>query len=240
LRYALILYDQRHGYRGPIATLKNEGGSWQAGLTRLQQEKGVPLFDAQQLAVVQSVDAKAAKIGLMNGDRSAIPLANLTWARRVLGNGIGAAVTAANQVLNVGDVVLVEPANAAKTEYKLLQIPEVNGAMVVMDPHTGKVLALSGGYSYGGSEFNRATQAKRQPGSVFKPLVYMTALENGFSPNSIVVDGPVELSQGPSLPMWKPKNYENDFMGPMPFRVGLEKSRNLMTVRIAEMVGIKR
>ena len=109
-----------------------------------------------------------------------------------------------------------------------------------MEPHTGKVLAMSGGYSYGGSEFNRATQARRQPGSAFKPFVYMTALENGFSPNSIVVDGPVELPQGPGLPMWKPKNYESDFLGPTTFRIGLEKSRNLMTVRIAQMVGIKR
>lgn len=241
LRYALMLYDQRHGYRGPIAKLQSDGTSVQSALARIQQEKAVPLFDAQQLAVVQRVDAKAAQIALMNGDRGSIALADMSWARRKLATGlIGPAVTAASQAVDVGDVILVEPLANDSANYRLLQIPEVNGAMVVMDPHTGKVLAMSGGYSYGGSEFNRATQAKRQPGSVFKPLVYMTALENGFSPNSIIVDGPVELSQGPGLPMWKPKNYENDFLGPSTFRTGLEKSRNLMTVRIAEMIGIKR
>ena len=241
LRFALMQYDQRHGYRGPIAKFENDGKSIQAGLTKIQLDKNIPIFDTQALAVVQNVNAAQAQIVAMNGDRGVITLDQLSWARRQFPTGgLGPAVTAANQVLNVGDVILVEPMDAGKSAYRLLQIPEVNGAMVVMDPHTGKVLALSGGYSYSGSEFNRATQAKRQPGSAFKPFVYMTALENGFSPNSIVVDGPVELPQGPGLPMWKPKNYESDFLGPTTFRIGLEKSRNLMTVRIAQLVGIKR
>lgn len=241
LRAALLMYDQRHGYRGPVTTLKNDGNSWQAGLERVRQEKAVPLFDAQQLAVVLAVNAKEAHIGIMNGERGVIAFADMSWARhKFVTGGLGPEVTAANQIVEVGDVILVEPVESGKIAYKLLQIPEVNGALVVMDPHTGKVLAMSGGYSYGGSEFNRATQARRQPGSAFKPFVYMTALENGFSPNSIVVDGPVELPQGPGLPMWRPKNFENDYLGPMPFRIGLEKSRNLMTVRIAQMVGIHR
>lgn len=241
LRHALMLYDQRHGYRGAIATLKNDMGAWQAGLERVRQDKGIPIFDTQQLAVVKSATPKLAELGLMDGKRGTIVLDQVTWARKKLSTSlVGPAVTAVNQVLSVGDVVLVEPVGESKTAFKLIQIPEVNGALVAMDPHTGKVLALSGGYSYSGSEFNRATQAKRQPGSAFKPFVYLTALENGFSPTSVVLDAPVSLSQGPGLPMWTPKNYEGDFMGPTTFRIGLEKSRNLMTVRIAQMIGLKR
>jgi penicillin-binding protein 1A len=231
LRYALMLYDQRHGYRGPIGKL-GDMGQWQAGLEKIRQDKGVPLFDSQQLAVVRSVTPKLAELGLMDGGRGTLVSEQISWAR--------AGVSAVDQIVHVGDVILVEPVGDSKTAMKLIQIPAVNGAMVVMDPHTGKVLALSGGYSYGGSEFNRATQAKRQPGSAFKPFVYLTALENGFSPTSVVVDGPISLSQGPGLPMWSPKNYEGDFMGPTTFRIGLEKSRNLMTVRIAQMIGLKR
>lgn len=241
LRYALTLYDQRHGYRGPIATLKNEMGQWQAGLERVRQDKAVPIFDNQQLAVVKSATPKLAELGLMDGGRGTLVLDQVTWARKKLSTSlVGPAVTGVNQVVQVGDVVLVEPVGDSKTAMKLIQIPEVNGALVAMDPHTGKVLALSGGYSYGGSEFNRATQAKRQPGSAFKPFVYLTALENGFSPVSVVLDAPVSLPQGPGLPMWTPKNYEGDFLGPTTFRIGLEKSRNLMTVRIAQMIGLKR
>lgn len=226
LRHALMLYDQRHGYRGPIATLKNDMTGWAGGLERVQQEKEIALFDQQQLAIVMKVGAKQLDIGLMDGSRGTIPAAEWSWA--------------VSPKFTAGDVLLVEPVVNAKNTYKLLQIPQVNGAMVVMDPQTGKVLALSGGYSYSKSEFNRATQAKRQPGSAFKPFVYLTALENGFSPTSVIVDGPVELPQGPGLPMWRPKNYEGTFLGPTTLRIGLEKSRNLMTVRIAQMIGIKR
>lgn len=241
LRYALMLYDERHGYRGPIATLKNDMADWQAGLERVRADRAVPLFDAQQLAVVKTVTPKLAELGLMDGGRGTLVLEQVKWARKKLSTtAVGPAIKAVNEVLSVGDVVLVEPVGDSKTAMKLIQVPEVNGALVAMDPHTGKVLALSGGYSYGGSEFNRATQAKRQPGSAFKPFVYMTALENGFSPTSIVLDAPVELPQGPGLPMWKPKNYEGNFLGPTTFRMGLEKSRNLMTVRIAQMIGLKR
>ena len=229
LRHALMMYDQRHGYRGPIATLASGETSWQAALEKVRQEKGISLFDNQQLAVVQRATPRV-EIGLMNGDHGVIPPEQMSWARTSF---------------NVGDVILTEPAVDAKGVetkgfYKLLQIPAVNGAMVVMDPHTGKVLAMSGGYTYAGSEFNRATQAKRQPGSSFKPFVYLTALESGFSPTSVIVDGPVSLSQGPGLPMWSPKNYEGDYLGPVTFRTALEHSRNAVTVKIASMIGIKR
>lgn len=225
LRHALMLYDQRHGYRGPVASLKNDMSDWPASLARIQQEKNISLFDDQQLAVVRRVDGKKLTIGLMDGKEGVIEPSGSSWAYATK--------------FAAGDVILAEPTDDKKS-YKLIQVPAVNGAMIVMDPNTGKVLALSGGYAYAGSEFNRATQAKRQPGSSFKPFVYLTALENGFSPTSIVMDGPVSLPQGPGLPMWTPKNYEGTYLGPTTFRNGLEKSRNAMTVRIAQMIGIKR
>jgi penicillin-binding protein 1A len=224
LRHALMSYDQRHGYRGPIATLKNEEGAWAAALERVRAEKNITLYDNQNLAVVDRVSPKV-DIVLMNGDRGSIPAAGMEWAK---------------PSFTIGDVVLVEPLANEKSNFRLLQIPQVNGALVVMDPHSGKVLAMSGGYAYSRSEFNRATQARRQPGSSFKPFVYLTALESGFSPTSVILDGPISLPQGPGLPMWTPKNYEGDYMGPITFRAALEKSRNAVTVRIASMIGMKR
>jgi penicillin-binding protein 1A len=225
LRHALMLYDQRHGYRGPVASLKNDMNDWEASLARIQQEKTITLYDEQQLAVITAVNGKTLSIGLMNGEDGAVEASGYSWVL--------------SPRWAVGDVILVEPTDDKKS-WKIFQVPAVNGAMIVMDPKTGKVLALSGGYAYAGSEFNRATQAKRQPGSSFKPFVYLTALENGFSPTSIIIDGPVSLPQGPGLPMWTPKNYEGSYLGPTTFRNGLEKSRNAMTVRIAQMIGIKR
>ncbi|MEX2296829.1 MAG: penicillin-binding protein 1A [Dongiaceae bacterium] len=122
--------------------------------------------------------------------------------------------------------------------YALRQVPEVSGAIVAMDPHTGRVLALSGGWSYQTSEFNRATQALRQPGSAFKPFVYLAALENGYTPSTIILDAPIVIDQGPGLPLWKPENYSQQFYGPSTMRLGIEKSRNLMTVRLAQAVGM--
>ncbi len=225
LRQALMMYDQRHGYRGAIATLKNDEGDWAKALERVREERTITLYESQTLAAVERISPKLDLV-LLDGKHGTITAEGMAWA--------GAPKFA------VGDVLLVEPTNDAKGSYRLLQIPQVNGAMVVMDPHTGKVLAMSGGYAYGKSEFNRATQAKRQPGSAFKPLVYLTALENGFSPTSVIVDGPISLPQGPGLPMWEPKNYEGDYMGPVTFRTALEHSRNAVTVRIAQMIGIKR
>lgn len=226
LRYALMLYDQRHGYRGPIATLKNDPGEWPEALAKLHQEKVITLYDDQQLGAIRAITARKLSVELMDGRNVSIEPKDYAWA--------------GSPKFTVGDVILTEPVEKGKAAYKLIQIPAVNGALVVMDVHSGKVMALSGGYAYAGSEFNRATQAKRQPGSAFKPFAYLTALENGFSPTSIIMDGPVSLPQGPGLPMWTPKNYEGDYLGPTTFRIGLEKSRNLMTVRIAQMVGLKR
>jgi penicillin-binding protein 1A len=131
-----------------------------------------------------------------------------------------------------------EPARPAF--YALRQVPEVSGAIIAMDPHTGRVLAMSGGWSFATSEFNRATQALRQPGSAFKPFVYMTALENGYTPATIILDAPIVIDQGPGLPLWKPENYSQQFYGPSTMRLGIEKSRNLMTVRLAQAVGMEK
>ena len=161
-----------------------------------------------------------------------MPLDGVKWAKTG-----GKAVTKVSQVLNPGDVVYVEPAKLAG-QYRLHQIPEVSGAMVVEDPWTGRVLAMVGGFSYDQSQFNRATQALRQPGSSFKPIVYAAALDNGYTPSSLVLDAPIEIDQGPGLGVWKPENYENDFYGPSTLRFGIEHSRNVMTVRLAQDIGM--
>ncbi len=147
----------------------------------------------------------------------------------------------------VGDVVVVEAVTAdaadpaaAASDFALRQIPNVDGALVALDPHTGRVLALAGGFSYARSEFNRATQAMRQTGSAFKPFVYLTALENDYVPSQLILDAPIAISQGPGLPLWRPTNYTNKFYGPTTMRRGLELSRNLMTVRLAQAVGIQK
>ena len=146
--------------------------------------------------------------------------------------------------MKVGDVVLVEAVlgddGAPTGHYALRQRPAVEGAVVALDPHTGRVLAMTGGFSFRQSQFNRATQALRQPGSAFKPFVYLAALEAGYTPASIVLDAPITVDQGPGLPPWKPENYSQRFYGPSTLRLGLEKSRNLMTVRLALDIGMPR
>ena len=137
-------------------------------------------------------------------------------------------------------IVLSKKIGGYDSKYEIDQIPQVNGAIVALDPRNGRVLAMSGGYDFDGSEFNRATQAKRQPGSAFKPFVYLAALENGYLPNTKILDAPLVIDQGPGLDKWKPKNYSGTFYGPSTLRVGLEKSRNVMTVRLANQIGMKK
>lgn len=242
LQDALIAYDRRHGWRGPVTHFPSTG-AWEEQLAAYLKEKPAPLVQEQKLAVVLKVDGKGADIGFQGeaeAVRAKIPFEGMKWAwQKSIGNP-----RKPSDVVKKGDVVVVSPAldkDGKPTEdFALGQIPDVNGAMVAMDPHTGRVLAMSGGYSSIGTEFNRATQAKRQPGSSFKPFIYLAAMERGFTPSTIVVDEPVELSQGPGLPLWRPKNYGGEFLGPATLRVGLEKSRNVMTVRLALMLGIDR
>ncbi len=248
LRHALVEYDRRHGYRGPLASIDNFD-NWRQKLRNIAQK--TPLFDQQTLAVVTKVTANNVDILTMDSTEGFIPLAELKWARRYISSQrMGPVIKKASDVLYRGDIILVEPVRegdkdanntdkSIKTSYRLLQIPAVNGAFVAMDPHTGKVLAMSGGYSALDSEFNRATQAKRQPGSAFKPFVYLAGLERGFTPATLIMDAPISIPQGPGKPNWTPQNYSGDFLGNVTMRMGLEKSRNVMTVHLASMLGIQ-
>lgn len=240
LRRALVAYDRRHGYRGPLMRL-GSAQNWEVALPKATQGLEIPLYDGQQLAIVVSVEAKKAVIGLPSGEKGTLALSDMAWAREARPNKRrGPAIKAVGDVLNPGDIIIVQPLEDTEGGYGLHQIPEVNGALVAMEPYTGKVVAMSGGYSYINTEFNRATQARRQPGSAFKPLVYLAALENGYTPSTVIVDEPIEVSQGPGKPLWRPKNYGGRFLGPTTLRVGLEKSRNTMTVRLAQYLGLGR
>lgn len=239
-------YDKRHGYRGALATLDLNGG-YKEELAKLYVQPGGGRN--WKKAIVLSSNKNSAKIETLDGEKGEIPLALLSWAKpRLQKQAVGYEPKSVVDVLQVGDVILVEPADSKVIEakklnsdaYELRQIPDVEGGMIVMDPHTGKVLATVGGFDFKKSQFNRATQAKRQTGSVFKPIVYLTALENGYAPNDLILDAPFVLDQGPGLPKWKPVNYSKKFYGLMPLRQGLEKSRNLMTVRLARDVGMSK
>lgn len=237
-------YDLRHGWRGPVASIELNK-DYQEAFAKVEMPKGAD--DTWEKALVLSADSGQAVIETEDKDKGVIPLALLSWARKPLKKqDVTASPKSAADVLKAGDVVFVEKAdtklikakNLAGNSYELRQVPNVEGAMIVMDPHTGKVLASVGGYSFDKSQFNRSTQARRQTGSAFKPFVYLTALENGYSPTDLILDAPFVLDQGAGLPKWKPENYSKKFYGLMTLREGIEKSRNLMTVRLAQDVGM--
>ena len=244
LRNGLIAYDRRHGWRGPVTKIDVKTDDWPAALEAVQRPKAA--LAPWQLAVVLRLDAQGAALGLAGGGQGNLPMSELTWARPPLdGQKVGAAPQRPRDVLAPGDVVMVEPVSkTAKGEaypegtYGLRQIPAINGAIVALDPHTGRVLAMTGGFSFKASVFNRATQAARQPGSAFKPFVYLAALEQGLTPATIVLDAPFVVDQGAGQGKWKPANYSRKFYGPTPMRIGIEKSRNLMTIRLAQTIGM--
>lgn len=244
LRNGLRAYDRRHGWRGPITRLDLEIG-WMAGLSKIKPQ---PLLGEWRLAAVLTVSEANAEIGLVDGTHGQIPLSEVKWARAwKKGQTVGAKVRRVSDVLMVGDVVAVEAISTDQdgnafppNSYALRQIPSIEGALVALDPHTGRVLAMSGGYSFARSQFNRATQAMRQPGSAFKPFVYLAALDRGFTPSTLILDAPFVIDQGPGLPKWRPDNYTKKFYGPSTMRLGIEKSRNLMTVRLAQTIGMDR
>jgi len=239
LRSGLRNYDTRHGWRGPLK--KIEGfDDWAGQLAAIVRPAGAGDW---QLAVVLEVDAKAAAIGFSDKSRGTIPFAGMKWARPWRSNqNVGADPRKPADVLAKGDVVLVEPTGpvpedkAIPQEFGLRQIPDVQGALVALDPNTGRVMAIAGGYDYAMSEFDRGTQAVRQPGSSFKPFVYLTALEAGYTPTTIIDDAPISIDTGTST--WEPENDDHTFLGPMPLRVGVEKSRNAMTVRLLQVLGL--
>ena len=242
LRAGLLAYDRRHGWRGPVAHLAS-GPDWQRRLAAVPFPAG---GEPWRLAAVVNENDQTATLGFADGTAGTIPWSELKWAKPALPHQhFGPPPHKTGEIVQIGDVVLVEPVTKsddnhpyAPGTYALRQIPKVEGALVAMDPHTGRVLAMVGGWSYGKSQFNRATQAMRQPGSSFKPFVYLTALQQGYTPSSLILDAPIALSQGPGLPMWRPKNYEEQFLGPATMRVGIEHSRNLMTVRLAQAIGM--
>ena len=238
LRDGLIAYDRRHGWRGPVARIAL-GVDWPRRLSEVERPPGLGEW---RLAVVLGVSQRAVEVGLDDGTRGFVALDEMVWARPWLeGQSLGPEVTHPRHVVASGDVVAVEAlADAPTGTFALRQIPEINGAVVALDPHTGRVLALVGGYRFEASEFNRATQALRQPGSSFKPFVYAAALQEGFTPSSLILDAPFVIDQGPGLGKWKPANYTRKFYGPSTLRLGIEKSRNLMTVRLAQYIGIER
>ena len=220
LRNGLILYDKRKGWRGSLAN-KNYTKIWNTNLQKFKLEKSIDW----QIAIVKKVNKFSAKIETENKLDGKIEFNDISWKKKEF-----------NQLLKVGDIIYVK--KIKDNIFSLKQLPLINGGIVVMDPYTGRVLALSGGFSFKKSEFNRVTQAFRQPGSAFKPFVYALALENNYTPTSLILDAPLVLSQGDDLKMWKPENYGKKFYGPSTLRVGLEKSRNLMTVRIAKDLGL--
>ena len=245
LARGLIAFDRKRGYRGAFKHVELAGGDWAKYLTDLKVPADVAPW---RLAVVTDITDDSANIGLQpsllaDGSTSderetgIIPLELMKWAQAYKdGTEVGKPIAKAGQVLSPGDIVYVAP-SANPQQWHLVQIPDVEGGMMAMDPHTGRVLAMVGGFSYSGSQFNRATQAMRQPGSSFKPIVYAAALDNGYTPASVILDAPIEfkLSNGK---IWRPKNYTDHFYGPSTLRLGIEQSRNAMTVRLADDLGM--
>ena len=179
------------------------------------------------MAIVRKIDKFFIEVETEKNFIGKINYENITWTKKEF-----------NELVKIGDIIYVKKID--KNIYELKQYPKINGGIIVMDPFTGRVLALTGGFSFKKSEFNRATQALRQPGSAFKPFIYALALENDYSPSTLVLDAPLVLKQGYDLKMWKPENYGKKFYGPSTLRMGLEKSRNLMTVRIAQDLGLQK
>ena len=219
LREGLEEYDKRHGWRGPVINLKNS--DWQNSIKKFIPDKSLNW----KLAKVVDVKQLYVKIEIENKELGIIDFKNVNWIR----------AESFQNILKANDIIYVK--KIKKNKWNLKQLPKINGGIVVMDPYTGRVLAMAGGFSFKLSEFNRATQAQRQPGSAFKPIVYAAALENGFNPSTLVLDAPFVIEQGEGLKTWKPENYGKKFYGPSTLRIGIEKSRNLMTVRIAQKVG---
>ena len=227
LRKGIEDYDQRKGWRGPV-TNKIKNKNWE---NKILQYKLDPTLN-WNIAEIISVEPNKIKFKTLDKDKKNINgvifKKEIKWTLRQK--------KLTENTFKVGDIIFTKKENNI---WKIKQYPKVNGGIIVLDPYNGNVLALAGGFNFKTSEFNRVTQAKRQPGSAFKPIVYAAALENGFAPNSIILDAPFVESQGLGLKNWKPENYGKKFYGPSTFRKGIEYSRNLMTVRIAKIIGLE-
>mgnify|MGYP001195313740 CR=1 FL=1 len=222
LRKGLEEFDKRKGWRGSLSN-KIKHKNWKKELTKYYLEKSL----GWELAIIKRIDKFETIIETIDKKKGIINFNDIDWTRKNF-----------KDLFKKNDIIYVK--KISDGNYSLKQLPKANGGIVVMDPYSGRVLALSGGFSFKKSEFNRATQAKRQPGSAFKPFIYALALENNFLPTTLVLDAPIVLDQGNDLKMWKPENYGKKFYGPSTLRTGIEKSRNLMTVRIAQELGIEK
>ena len=227
LRKGIEEYDRRRGWRGPI-TNKIKNKNWKNIITQFKLD---PTLNWNLVEIV-SVNNDNIKFKIIDEGKTNINevllLEDNKWTVR--------SKKKLKEVHKAGDIIFVKKEN---NKWKIKQYPKVNGGIIVLEPFSGNVLALVGGFNFKKSEFNRVTQAKRQPGSAFKPIVYAAALENGFAPNSIILDAPFVEAQGVGLKNWKPANYGKKFYGPTTLRKGIEYSRNLMTVRIAKILGLK-
>ncbi|CAK8163540.1 Penicillin-insensitive transglycosylase / Penicillin-sensitive transpeptidase [Candidatus Xenohaliotis californiensis] len=241
LKNGLENYDQKHGWRGAIQNIADEllvrDYNWASYLINIKQL--YPNIAPWKMAVVLNIEDSQAEIGLENGSLGTILLSDIKWAKAWIDNSnTGSIPKKMEQVLKIGDVIMVSANIKSLGCYNLKQIPKINGAIVVMEPNSGSILAMVGGYNYNENQFNRATQALRQPGSIFKTFVYLAALENGLTPNTIALDDHISIEQGTYLPLWQPRNIGNTFMGPITVRTGFEQSRNLITVRLAKFLGM--
>jgi penicillin-binding protein 1A len=247
----LVNFDEAQGWRGPINKL-DISGDW--GI-KLADVKSLNDISPWRMAVVLETSDQSARIGFQPGreiggtiskqrQTGLIALDGVRWARPLSGPTKGKTPTAVSQVLSPGDIIYADPLVAkdgsqVEGQYRLRQLPEISGAMVVMDPHTGRVLAMVGGFSFDQSQFNRATQAYRQPGSTIKPIVYASAIDNGWTPSSVEVDGPIEIDQGQGGGVWRPENFSvGKYQGPTTLRNALRLSLNTVTVRLAQDIGM--
>ena len=250
LQRALEQYDRGQGiWRGTGKRIAGEKlgseAEWRAALAEVKVARDVTLENPWRPAVVLEIGANDARIGIEgveeDEDGHWIPARDVQWARKRKRDGtLGPKAQVAGDLLEVGDVVhvrrMTSDEDGSFIRWTLRQVPQVQGAFMAMDVETGRVIAMQGGFSYQHSVFNRATQAQRQPGSSFKPFVYAAALDSGYSPATIVVDAPIEINTPQGV--WRPKNASNRFYGPTPLRTGIEQSRNLMTIRLAQEVGM--
>ena len=233
LRKNLELYDKRHGWRGPVKNIKNTE-EWKLNLNTIKFDE----INNWKLALVKNVQSNYAEIETSENNKTVkLQLEDLKWARKFINSDtLGPVISDVNQVLQINDLIWVEQSEDNKKWY-LRQIPDVNGSVVILNPWNGRIYSMVGGYSFDLSQFNRSSQAMRQPGSALKPFVYASALDNGYQPNTILLDAPYVNEQPKELGKWKPDNYGNKFYGKKTLRSGVEQSRNLMTVRLAEAIG---
>ncbi|MCB5175945.1 MULTISPECIES: penicillin-binding protein 1A [Microvirga] len=231
----LVRFDEARGWRGAQQKLNLTGREWGLALAEVPA-----LGDVQpwRLAVVLEVAGGRARVGLQPKKEASGQVSADRETGTVAADGVKWTRRSVDKALSVGDVVYVEPLEGKSGQFRLRQIPEISGAIVAMDPYTGRVHAMVGGFSFDQSEFNRASQAMRQPGSSFKPIVYATALDNGYTPSSQVMDAPFVLDMGPGQPAWAPSNYDGKSAGLRTLRYGIEHSKNLMTVRLSNEVGM--